>query len=231
MLYWAFCYRSRTTTFSPAATCAVAVLRLHMETELCKDPTNALTNWRKITAEMKPNKDAISENRTMKQKHPRCTKLQEKLPKSDSYIWVPKNGTVGREYLEDASHLQSYERTCEKKKTQHLRVCFCWGCRHLECTFETEPGAVTEHTSVNCMCLTLLMPPYFAQTYWKERPLLLFSCTYVTKGTSTEHIQTEHFPPFRTGVHIYFYRLLLASPSTAGHSPYKHLRQSLFLIL
>lgn len=161
-----YCYRSRTTTLSPAVTCALAVLRFLIETELYKDATNALTNWRKITAEMKLNKDAISENKHgNKNVHDAKSSRRSLQNLVNVYECLGMELQVGK-YLEDVSHLL-YECTC--KKTPNLCVCFCWCCRHLGCTFETEPAAVTAQASVHglrltdlCCCLlvgTLLRGP------------------------------------------------------------------------
>lgn len=80
--------------------------------------------------------------------------------------------------------------------------------------FETEPGVVTAHAAVNCMCLTLLTPPCFARTYRRDLCCCFLVHTFL-KGPQQSTFKQNTFPPSRAGMLIYFYRRLLSPPSRA----------------
>lgn len=130
---------------------------------------------------MKLNKDTVSEN-----KHENNNVYDVKSSSRSFQSLVNVYECLGMElqvdkYLENVSHLL-YE--CTRKKFPSLCVWFCWCCRHLGCTFETEPVVVTARACAHGL---------------SDRPLVLFSCRYLSKRASRRQTQTEHFTAFRTG--------------------------------
>lgn len=90
------------------------MLRRLTETELHKNAMNTLTNWRKITAETKLNKDTISENKhENKNVHDAESSRRSLQNLVNVYEYLGMELQVGK-YLEDVSHLL-YESTCKKK--------------------------------------------------------------------------------------------------------------------